>query len=218
MLITHGKAIVMAILLVLFTSACNEEIEVGGDCKFTEEKLLTRVVSNDNGNIELEPMYGDVMNMPAQEFDSPVAVNEYYEFSIRHHTSGGCNPRSITHKEKVAIDNVVLSPTEQHAYMVSFILDEVKNCAYGQLADNCQDELALDADFDLVQLPLFSHIAPRSVGHCSATTMKTIWAKIESTKTQTRLISCVENLEGEELAVEFSLSDDDSTLLLRKVY
>jgi len=217
MLKNRIKTVVMTIFLSLFITACNDKVEVGGDCKFTEERLLTRVISNSGGNIELEPMYGDVIRMSAQEFDSPVDVNEYYEFFIRNHTSGGCNPRSITHKEKVTVSNVLLGPTEQHAYAASFIVDEAKNCVYGQMA-GCQDTLALDSSFDLSQLAELTHVEPHSVGHCSAATMKTIWPEIESAETQTRLISCVDKLDGGELAVEFSLTEDESTLLLRKVY
>ena len=217
MLINHSKTLVMASLLAMLATACNDNIEVGGKCKFTDEKVLTRVVHNDDEVVELEPMYGELMKFSTQEFELTVHDNDYYEIYIRRHTSGGCNPYSITNKVKVTIDNVLLSPTEQQAYAASFILDEVKNCVYGQLADSCKDDLALDASFDLSQLSLLSHIAPRSVSHCSAAAMKTIWPEIESAVTQTRLISCVENLDGVELAVEFSLPDE-STLLLRKVY
>ena len=112
----------------------------------------------------------------------------------------------------------MLSPTGQQAYAASFILDEVKNCAYGQLVDSCQADLALDAAFQRSQLSLLSHIKPRTVGTCSVAMIATILQQIEPAEKQTRLISCVQSLDGKELAVEFSLSDDESRLLLNKVY
>ena len=218
MLINRSKAVVMALLLALPVIACSEDIEAGGECKFIDEQLLTRVAGINDEIVELEPMYGEAIILSTQEFDVPVNVNDYYELFIRRHTSGGCSPYSITNKVKMTLANVELSPTDQQAYAASFILDEAKNCAYAQLADSCQDDLALDADFDLSQLPLLSHIKPRSVGYCSAATIKTIWSEIESTETQMRIISCVESLDREEIALAFLLSDDESRLLLRKVY
>ncbi len=218
MLIHKIQAVVIALLLALSATAYSDGIEAGGKCEFIDEQLLTRVASINDEIVELEPMYGDAIRLSSQEFEPPVNVNDYYEIFIRRHTSGGCSPYSITNKVKVAISNVVLSLTEQHAYAASFILDEAKNCAYAQLADSCKDDLALDDSFEQSQLSLLSHIKPRTVGTCSAAIMKTILQQIESAEKQTRLISCVERLDGEELAVEFSLSDDESRLLLSKVY
>ncbi len=218
MLIHKIQAVVIVLLLALSATAYSDGIEAGGKCEFIDEQLLTRVASVNNGVVELEPMYGDIIRLSNQEFDLPVNVNDYYELFIRRHTSGGCSPYSISHKVKVAISNVVLSLTEQQAYAASFILDEAKNCAYAQLADGCQADLALDDSFQRSQLPLLSHIKPRSVGTCSVAMMTTILQQIEPAEKQTRLISCIERLDGEELAVEFSLSDGGAKLLLNKVY
>mgnify|MGYP000022793972 CR=1 FL=1 len=218
MLITHSKLFVIAIFFLCLTTACIDRVVVGGKCEYTDEKLLVRVVGNENSRVELEPVYGDEIIMSVDEFDSPVLLNDYYELSIRHHTSGGCNPYSIRHKEKLVKSNVVLGLTEQQTYAAMFILDGTRNCANGLISESCRDDLALDSSFDVSQLSQLIHLEPRRVSHCSAAMIHSIWPEIESSATQTRLISCVGDLNGGERAVEFSLSEDESRLLLRKVY
>lgn len=217
-MLSHSKTIMVVFFLGLLATACNADIGEGGKCDFVDERYLTRVVSNDEAVVELAPVHGEVISLSAEEFDSPVMKNDYYELFVRHHTSGGCSPFSVTKKVKMVKENVSLSPTDQYAYAAAFILDEAKNCAYSELANSCESDLRLDVSFDHSQLTLLSYITPRSVGYCSTITMEKIWPEIESAESQTRIITCVDNNAGEEMAVEFSLSDDETSLLLRKIY
>ena len=223
----NKKYLLMAIvlgLLGLFGPGFMAEFKQGGQCEFTDESLLTRVTSVNRQRVELEPVFGLPLALLKSKFDSP-QVNDYYSVVIRRHTSGGCSPFSIIDKQKLVIDNLQLGPSNQQVYAASFILDVARNCSVGPLTDSCKEELALDSTFDLAQLPLLRDIKPRSVGYCSATVMDKLLPVIESAllsnktsvSSSTRLISCVDNGQGEQIALEFSLAAD-AKLSLRKIH
>jgi len=113
----------------------------------------------------------------------------------------------------------VLSPTAYYAYAGAFVLAEAKGCALQEFPASCVNDLALDPEFNIEQLHDLTHIEPRSVGYCSAKTMDIIWTDIEAEPKIPHLISCIESLAEEEVAIEFSLPQTgDKKLLLRKVY
>ncbi len=217
----------LMILAAISISAGFNNVASGGSCGYVDEEIFIRIASHENGRIELEPAYGDLITVSTSEFVSYLSAsapilpirNDYYNLSVRRHTSGGCSPFAITNISKLEIPNLRLNPTEPQLYSGAFVLAEAKSCVIIQREKPCLEDLTIETSFDMAQRDILSHIMPRSIHHCSPASLKMVWTEIDPAPNEKRFISCVKNLEDEDVAIEFSIREKgDKRLLLRKIF
>lgn len=219
-IITLIYPILLITLLSLLLHACSIDRSVGGKCNPVTHNEIAQVI-NTYKQVELKSENGSHYQLALENFTPDISNGEYYQLEILTHSSGGCKPFTINKIAKLSEPNLSLNPRPGQIYQGAFILSEAQNCAF-QSPNTCRSTLKLSNSFDLPKHKTnLNGIKPKSLHACSPYTLALAWSKISIPNEQSRIISCVNTVNGNEIPVEFLLVDSGTKhkgLLLNNFY
>ena len=136
----------IALIMLIAIPLINACFYTGGECNYLDNNRIGVVVGIENDNtviIEtLQPQGQTKFYLAQSTFSAPPKKGQLLDVTVRHHTSGGCEPISVIKIQERAHLTKTFSLTPKHAYAAAFKLSEAQHCTYRKM----QQPLELTAE------------------------------------------------------------------------